>query len=577
MFKGNCFNLSYSKKFPFVKISKDNLFSIFFLAVSLGVLAWFYETLVDYIGMGWLFDRGFLIGPFIPVYFFVTFIGLCFIKTPKASVKNFFLSILIVGAGISAVEFIVGYACEFLIGEVLWTYDGFMPLSYKYVSLTVALIWGVLGTIIAMFIVPIAKKIPEKINVKYRKPFTIIFLILFISDIIASIALVIKNDGYKQLYQFRASMELSLFMIGILLYILVAIFLGIFICKSFTRCKLPLTIIYIVSVIIPVFSCIDYFERFTNPFFIFLSSLGFIILAFYIYFLLTVITLHLIRFSIKIFSKHEFYNSKLCKNAIIYLGIVCSIIITSCGIGAIKNPKVSNIEVGNGNKSLNIVAVSDIHYYSTGTNVDLEKMVYHINSLKPDVVFLLGDIIDNFIDNIDQDYFINNMNNITSTYGTYAVSGNHEYEYDHYNKVFSFFRKTNIDLLVDEYAFINDEVLVVGRLDYIFSSRQPLNEIIPENNKLPVIVLDHQPQDFDEAVDNNVVLQLSGHTHNGQLFPANIFVKLFSSIVYKSSYINGLYKKENSTLYVSSGYGTWGFPLKTVGRSEIIQIKFNYD
>ena len=165
MFKGNCFNLSYSKKFPFVKISKDNLFSIFFLAVSLGVLAWFYETLVDYIGMGWLFDRGFLIGPFIPVYFFVTFVGLCFIKTPKASVKNFFLSILIVGAGISAVEFIVGYACEFLIGEVLWTYDGFMPLSYKYVSLTVALIWGVLGTIIAMFIVPIVKKIPEKINV----------------------------------------------------------------------------------------------------------------------------------------------------------------------------------------------------------------------------------------------------------------------------------------------------------------------------------------------------------------------------------------------------------------------------
>ena len=122
MFIGNCFEIEYIKKFPFVKISKDNLFAIFFIAVLVGVGAWFMETLLDYVAMGYLFDRGFLIGPFIPVYFFCVFFGLLYIKTPKVSWKNFFIHILIIGGGISLVEFIVGNLCELVIGDVLWNY-----------------------------------------------------------------------------------------------------------------------------------------------------------------------------------------------------------------------------------------------------------------------------------------------------------------------------------------------------------------------------------------------------------------------------------------------------------------------
>ena len=147
MFKGNCFNIEYTRKFPFVKVSKNDLFAIFFVAVCVGFFAFIYETLVDYVAVGYLFDRGFLIGPFIPIYFFCVLFGLMFIKTPKASIKNFFIYMLIIGAGISLVEFIVGNVCELLFHQVLWTYDGFMPLSYKYVSLSVAFVWGMVKTI----------------------------------------------------------------------------------------------------------------------------------------------------------------------------------------------------------------------------------------------------------------------------------------------------------------------------------------------------------------------------------------------------------------------------------------------
>ena len=577
MFKGNCFNIEYTRKFPFVKVSKNNLFAIFFIAVCVGFFAFIFETLVDYVAVGYLFDRGFLIGPFIPVYFFCVFFGLIFVKTPRASIKSFLLYTLIIGAGISFVEFIVGNVCELLFHKVLWSYDGFMPLSYKYVSLTVGVIWGLLGTLLVMFVIPLMKSIPDKFTNKKKLIFTILFFILFLSDVTATLIITGKNNWlYRELYCFKASIELTLFMIGCVLYLILAYFLGKFISSYFNKIKPYFIAIYAISIIIPVFSCIDFFNRFQNSFLSFLASLGFIILAIYIYLILSLLILHLIRLIVKIFYKKEFINSKICLSSIIYASLAISILITSIGVFNVLNPKVSTIKAGQGDEKLNIVAVSDIHYGSTGTNIDLEKMVNEINALNPDVVFLLGDIIDNSIENLNQEYFIENMNKISAPYGVIATTGNHEYEYDAYQEVFKFFDKTNIDLLVDEYVTINDEIIVVGRLDYIFTKRQKLEKIIPVDNDLPVIVLDHQPQAYQESIENNVTLQLSGHTHNGQLFPANYIVNIYYSLMYKSSLTNGLYKEKDFTLYVSRGYGTWGFPLRTTGASEILFIEYYY-
>ncbi len=575
MLNGNCFEIEYSKKFPFVVISKKNLFDIFFIAMLVGIVAFFYETLLDYIMMDYLFDRGFLTGPFIPIYFFCVFIGLCYIKTPKLSFKNILLSIIAIGCGISLIEFVVGNVFELLIGQELWTYDGFMPLSYKYVSLTVALIWGLLGTFIVMFIFPLLKKMCDKIPDKTHLPIVITFLVLFITDIIFSFALVIKNGGeYKELYCFKKSIELTLFIIGIALFIIVAIAFAIFLYKSLYKFKKTAVILFFTSLIFMIISCVDYLHKSSSAFVSFLSSVGFVIAAFYIYFLLSLIVISFIRIISYLLTRKEILKNTKGKSMALLFSLIISICVTTCGMFCLENYKVTNLTCGNGNNALSIVAVSDVHYGSTGTNVNLEKLTKRINKENPDVVFLLGDIFDNTISQIDTDYLRINLNNIEAKYGVYAISGNHEYEYNSYNDVKNFYETTNVSLLLDQTIIIDNKVQVVGRLDAIYSNRKELKDIVNNKLSLPLIVLDHQPQDYQDSINANATLQLSGHTHNGQLWPGNYLVNLYYKYYFKSTKTHGLYKINDFTLYVTSGYGAWGFPLRTTGRSEMLKITF---
>lgn len=575
MLNGNCFEIKYTKKFPFVIISRKNLFAIFFIAMLVGIVAFFYETLLDYVIMGYLFDRGFLIGPFIPIYFFCIFIGLCYIKTPKFSLKNILLSIIAIGCGISLIEFIVGNVFELLVGQELWTYDGFMPLSYKYVSLTVALVWGLLGTFIVMFIFPLLKKISDKIPDKVHLPIVITFLVLFITDIIFSFALVIKNGGeYKELYCFKRSIELTLFLIGIALFIIVAIGFAIFLYKSLYKFKKAAVILFFFSLIFMIISCIDYLHKSPSKFISFLSTIGFIIAAFYIYFILALVVITFIRITSFLITRKTILKDTRGKSIALLLSLVISICITNYGMYCLENYKITNLSCGNGDNTLSIVAVSDVHYGSTGTNVDLEKLTQRINKENPDIVFLLGDIFDNTISQIDMDYLRVNLNNIDAKYGVYAISGNHEYEYNSYLDVKDFYATTNVKLLLDESIIINNKVQIVGRLDAIYRNRKKLDDIINKTYSLPIIVLDHQPQDYQDSIDAKATLQLSGHTHNGQLWPGNYLVDLYYKYYFKSNKTHGLYIIDNFTLYVSLGYGAWGFPLRTTGRSEMLKITF---
>ena len=83
-----------------------------------------------------------------------------------------------------------------------------------------------------------------------------------------------------------------------------------------------------------------------------------------------------------------------------------------------------------------------------------------------------------------------------------------------------------------------------------------------EPARLPIVVLDHQPVRLEEAQDAGVALQLSGHTHKGQIFPANLLV----SAIYEKYY--GPYRKGETYYYITSGAGTWGPPVRTTGRPE---------
>ncbi|RIA64963.1 hypothetical protein EI71_01703 [Anaeroplasma bactoclasticum] len=273
-----------------------------------------------------------------------------------------------------------------------------------------------------------------------------------------------------------------------------------------------------------------------------------------------------------------------------------SILVVIIGILSVKNPTTTNISIGSGDKKLNIVVVSDIHYGTTGCIVDMNDLVDDLNSKNADVIFFLGDTIDKYASSesskgrpyLDYNVFASYMKDIKSTYGIYDISGNHEFETNSLSAVNSFFRHVeelapNFHYLDNEAVVVGDAIRLVGRRDYYFggksNTRESIESILRKSNlydsNLDLIVLDHQPQDFKDSLNQNAILQLSGHTHNGQIFPGDIIISLYHKIRYGCvSY--GLYQEGNFNLFVTRGYGAWGFPLRTSGSSEILVIDYRY-
>ena len=129
----NLFKITRNKKFPFIHISLDNFFAIFCISLTLGIFGWFFETTIETFFNQVLSDRGFLFGPFIPIYFLFSFISLLLFNIPKKTFKNFLKFFLICGILVTLLEFIVGNLIEILTGATLWDYEHF-PMSYKYIS-----------------------------------------------------------------------------------------------------------------------------------------------------------------------------------------------------------------------------------------------------------------------------------------------------------------------------------------------------------------------------------------------------------------------------------------------------------
>ncbi len=165
---------------------------------------------------------------------------------------------------------------------------------------------------------------------------------------------------------------------------------------------------------------------------------------------------------------------------------------------------------------------------------------------------------------------------LKSKYGVYAVTGNHEY-IGGVQKAKNYLAEHDVNLLNDTANLIDDSFYVAGREDLTINQfsnlrRKSLADVVNGIDKSkPIILLDHQPFKLDKAVENGIDLQLSGHTHHGQLWPFNYITKM----VYELSW--GYLKKGDTHFYVSSGVGGWGPPIRTVNRSEIISIKLHFN
>lgn len=253
--------------------------------------------------------------------------------------------------------------------------------------------------------------------------------------------------------------------------------------------------------------------------------------------------------------------------------IILSIITFSYGYYHQLDTKVKYYEVETDkimNKPLKMAVISDIHIGSGMTVERLNKYVDEINNLNPDVIFVVGDIIDNNINAFTEE-FRKPFRNFNAT--AYAVLGNHEYFSGNIDDVINIIEDAGMILLKDEVIF-NEEsgVYFIGR-DSIRHSVSKGNErksaidLLQNIDKTkPIIVLDHIPRNIDEVKNMNIDIQFSGHTHGGQFFPVTEIVKRMYPIS------SGHLKENNFNLIVTSGLGLWGPPMRVGSDSEILLV-----
>ena len=281
------------------------------------------------------------------------------------------------------------------------------------------------------------------------------------------------------------------------------------------------------------------------------------------------------------------------------VGAVCAVIITTVSIyGMINagNIQTTKYDISIDKKagkldSLNVVLIADLHLgYNIGCR-HMEKMVEKINAQNPDLVVVAGDIFDNEYEALENpDRLAAILRGIQSKYGVYACYGNHDIQEkilagftfggkekkESSVKMDEFLEKAGITLLRDEYTLIDNSFYLYGRPDYerpgrgIDERKSPQEITADMNLSLPVLVIDHEPRELQELADAGVDADLCGHTHDGQLFPGNLTIKL----MWENAC--GYLKKGNMHSIVTSGVGLFGPNMRVGTKSEICDIMMHF-
>ncbi|MCU0472524.1 MAG: metallophosphoesterase [Bacteroidales bacterium] len=227
-------------------------------------------------------------------------------------------------------------------------------------------------------------------------------------------------------------------------------------------------------------------------------------------------------------------------------------------------------------RSLRVAAVSDIHLGSIIRKRSIKKLSALLEKIKPDVVFLLGDIVDGELGPVLRDDLLKYFTAPHARYGLYAITGNHEF-IGGAERTIPYIESKGIRVLKDETILLPGGIQVIGRLDrdsfrYFAKERLPIEELMKDiDHSKPVIMLDHQPLRLEESERNGVDLQLSGHTHNGQMWPLNYLTRKIFELSY------GYLEKGKTKIIVSSGFGLWGPRIRSGSRSEVLMINILFE
>ncbi|GHS90160.1 hypothetical protein FACS1894201_11480 [Bacteroidia bacterium] len=227
---------------------------------------------------------------------------------------------------------------------------------------------------------------------------------------------------------------------------------------------------------------------------------------------------------------------------------------------------VANYALSNENP-MTIVVASDLHLgYGLGRK-HAERYVAFINAQKPDLILLCGDLIDSDMKAVWEERMYQPLTQLKATQGVYATLGNHEYYTGKLAEVEQFYTESHIHLLRDTVVLLNDALYLIGRDDATNKKRHALSQLMEGlDTTKAVIVMDHQPSHIQESIDNKVDLQVSGHTHAGQVWPINWLVNQ----IFKVGYGYQLY--ERTQVLVTSGLGIWGGHFRIGTQSEIVVL-----
>lgn len=275
-------------------------------------------------------------------------------------------------------------------------------------------------------------------------------------------------------------------------------------------------------------------------------------------------------------SLKESVTLKMAIPSIIY-GIVA--IVVFAGYFNALYPKVSRIYIET-QKSINskplvkIVAASDIHLGSIISNGRLERFVKMVNEQKPDIILLAGDIFDEDLGPIIRNDMGQQLAKLSAPLGVFAITGNHEY-IGGVTAAVEYMENHNITVLRDTFITVGNMLTIVGRDDKQAKTmggeqRKELVEIVRGiDANLFTVLLDHQPYNLQNAVENGIDLQISGHTHHGQMFPLNLITRAIFEVS------KGYKRIDDTHIYVSTGFGTWGPPVRVGNRPEIVVFEIS--